>query len=190
VDVIGKGKEAGVYLQENKTKSSIDQAKIYRQLKFDLQTLIYIVALRAKYDEMGWAKLGPILGVRYNVIRRSAHRSLESFSKKLSEDMAANRSGEWFARYRVEISPADVAKFRQTCLDPILEQLCDWWEMVTTRNDPFSPSNNKNHKFHWRHPNGVWNPMDNGAESEVDEYLMTGSEVGLQRTNNLFPELS
>lgn len=45
VDLIGKGKSGQIFLQENKTKSEIDEEKIRRNLKMDLQTLLYIIAL-------------------------------------------------------------------------------------------------------------------------------------------------
>ena len=180
VDLIGKGKAAGVYIQENKTKSSIDGQKIARQLSFDLQTMLYLTALES------WPRHfadKPILGVRYNVIRRSAHKSVESMMKKVHEDRDAGRIGEWFARWNVPITPADVAKFRQQCLDPILEQLCDWWQFWLG-NEMY-----KNRNLHWRHPFGVWNVLDEGGSSDLDAYLESGSEAGLQRTDQLFPEL-
>lgn len=60
----------GIYLQENKTKGDIDKEQTERQLKFDLQTMVYLIALRHHYGLMGWAAKGPIGGVRYNVVRR------------------------------------------------------------------------------------------------------------------------
>lgn len=45
VDLIGKGKTAGIWLQENKTKSEIDEERIRRQLKFDIQVMFYLIAL-------------------------------------------------------------------------------------------------------------------------------------------------
>ncbi len=63
----------GIWLQENKTKSDIDPIKLERQLRFDMQTVIYLVALQgipqeqlANYKLLGY----DIKGVRYNVIRR------------------------------------------------------------------------------------------------------------------------
>ncbi len=37
--------DGGVWLQENKTKGDIDKEQVERQLKFDLQTCLYLVAL-------------------------------------------------------------------------------------------------------------------------------------------------
>lgn len=45
VDLAGNGKDRGIYLFETKTKSDIDEARITRQMGFDLQVLFYIIAL-------------------------------------------------------------------------------------------------------------------------------------------------
>lgn len=202
VDLIGKGKGAGIYIQENKTKSQIDSVKIARQLSFDLQVMLYAVALQcASSSELarnGWTnevyKRGitdvnlhdfPILGVRYNVIRRSAHKSVESMMKKVYEDRDSGRIGEWFARWKVEITPEDVMKFRRQTLNPVLEQLCGWWEYVTTGRNSLADLM----PMSWRHPFGIYNVLDEGGSSDLDHYLATGSTVGLSRAETLFPEL-
>ena len=99
-------------------------------------------------------------------------------------------------RWKVEFIPADIARFRRECLDPILEQLCDWWEYIVKREDPFSPERKGlvhvptlDYGIHWRHPFGVWNSLNEGRAPELDEYLATGSTLGLTRVDNLFPEL-
>jgi hypothetical protein len=48
VDLVEGGDNAGVWLMENKTKSGIDKQKLQRQLTFDLQTQLYMVALQEK----------------------------------------------------------------------------------------------------------------------------------------------
>jgi len=217
----GFTKRTGVWLQENKTKSKVDVPALTRQLSFDLQTMFYLVALDRWFPEfcstdhgLAGAKPPPIRGVRYNVIRRSQHKSVESFMTKLTEDLRSGRAGEWFARFNVEVTAGDVARFRRECLDPILEDLCDWWCLLMV--DPFDPwtprvnmssDGGKTHQlakfykfdpaypvnaannWHWRHPFGVYNVLDEGGSTDLDGYLATGSEVGLERTDNLFPEL-
>lgn len=74
VDIIGKGKQRLIYLQENKSKGDIDALMLHRMLKsgFELQTMFYLTAL------MLWLESDPnyngdpipIGGVRYNVVRR------------------------------------------------------------------------------------------------------------------------
>lgn len=194
-DLIGKPGSAGVWLQENKTKSSIDQQKIHRQMGFDLQTMLYVLTLRTEdfWDRRGGRKdRVEVKGVRYNVIRRSAHKSVESMVKKIQEDYAENRAGEWFSRWQVSISDQDVDRFRRECLDPILDCLCSWYTHVTNEGDvfdePFSVDGRQTY-IHWRHPFGVRNILDEGGFSDLDEYLATGSTVGLVRSDELFPEL-
>lgn len=188
---------SGIWIQENKSKTSIDQGKINRQVSFDLQTMIYRIALEES-DSSEYAlhlnnkKGPPILGTRYNVIRRSAHKSVESMLKKVEDDRKAGRLAEWFSRWKIEVTPHDVKLFKEQCLNPILENLCWWWEEITA--DPEDTSG-QTHGFktpppaHWRHPFGVYNILDEGGASDLDAYLATGSMLGLQQVTNLFPEL-
>ncbi len=199
VDLIGKGKDAGIYLQENKTKGDIDERQIKRQLSFDLQTGIYLVALRHEYDRMGWAAKGPINGVRYNVVRRPRQYQ----GKKETRDDFLNRlkgiveavPNQFFMRWKVEVTPGDVARFRRECLDPILEQLCDWWEYTTLGPVVYASeladrlARGYEPEPSWRHPFGVYNVLDEGGISDLDEYLASGSTLGLSRATTLFPEL-
>jgi hypothetical protein len=154
----------------------------------------------------------PILGVRYNVIRRplsggkgsivrhkaTKHKpeeTKESFYSRL-RDILSESPQDFFFRWRVEVSKADVEKFRRECLDPVLEQLCDWYrhilQCVELNKGPFGCYfGDKRYRYHphWRHPFGVYNILDEGGSSDLDEYLSTGSEVGLERATTLFPEL-
>lgn len=184
--------DARVYLQENKTKSQINEGQLKRQLSFDLQTMIYIIALPVQLELDNITNVGLVSGVRYNVIRRSAHKSVESMLKKLTEDAQDGRIGEWFARWRVEITTSDVVRFRSQCLDPILEQLCDWYDWVENAENPFSDKScivgPPQCGPHWRHPFGIRSILDEGGSTDLDAYLETGSEVGLQRVDKLFEE--
>lgn len=208
-DIIGEGKEAGIYLPENKTKSQIDSEKITRQLSGDLQVMLYLIALGIYQknlgikDARGFPIATPIKGVRYNVIRRSSHKSSQSMLKKLTEDIADSRGGEWFARWKVEITPADIERFKQRTLNPILEQLCDWWgyieHCIKTNQNPFDNvngllqqwgcSDSVPNNIHWQHPFGVWSVLDSGGESDLDAYIHSGSMVGLRHVDTLFTEL-
>jgi hypothetical protein len=207
VDLIGKGKGAVIYLQENKTKSQVDGQKIERQCSFDLQTMLYLISLAAPGGLASFATNGrhPILGVRYNVIRRPAHKSVDSAMKKLREDMSAGRVNEWFGRWKVDIMPEDVMRFRVTCLDPVLENLLDdyeWWAHCFTERThhvaphlPFDWQTREalfpNHRArHFRYPYGVYNPLMEGGSSDLDAMLTEGSTVGLQQVDTLFPELA
>lgn len=153
----------------------------------------------------------PLAGVRYNVVRRPAHKTVESALKKLNDDRKANRVGEWFARFNVEVSEADLLRFRRTCLDPLLENLLDdyeWWGhafvnrnlrgAVTTVKLPTEDLQYDydvrarywpQHRLrHFRTPYH-YDPIGEGGSGDVDDYLDTGNMAGLRKLTTLFPEL-
>ena len=94
--------------------------------------------------------------------------------------------GDFFYRWNVRVTPGDVERFRRECLDPILENMLDWYQMITSFPDPWQAIQG----IHWRHPYGAVNQIDQGYSSDVEEYLKDGSTVGLTRTDTVFPELS
>ena len=210
-DVIleGKGKKACLRLGEHKTKSDIKEDQMLRQLTFDLQTMIYLIALdeaRNQPDELYVADVWdlPITGVNYNVVKRPLsggkgsirqHKptkakprgeSIEEFYSRLGGIIEENAS-EFFMRWRVEVSKHDIEKFKTEFLNPILESLCDWYGYVTNVPDP-TDYGGKNH-LHWRTPFGIYNVLAEGGSTEIDEYLATGSTVRLEKTEYLFGEL-
>lgn len=211
-DLVNDGKTCDLWLQENKTKSSIDRPKIMRQLTFDLQTMLYLIALGQDTGIEALEKVKEALGtretrgVRYNVVRRSAHKTAASMMKKVKEDMDCGRSNEWFDRFNVHVSAQDIKKFKQECLDPVLENLLDdyeWWADCKSETDAgvgWSPAilwngERRHLRFshhlprHFRFPFGVYHSVLEGGFGDVDAYMEDGSEAGLQRVTNLFPEL-
>ena len=219
VDLVQSKKDKGsngIWLQENKTKGEINEQAILRQITFDLQTMFYQTALK-EYDLA--ALQNPTLdkyvskhgagdifrGVRYNVIRRplaggkgSIRKHQPTKSNPAGESDAAFYSrlagiiqespSDFFYRWNVVITRSDTERFKQQFLIPCLEQLCDWWEVMM--NLPSCVKSFSRSHQHYRMPYGVYNPMLEGGFSEVDEYLMTGSMVGLRRAETLFPELA
>lgn len=211
-----------VWLFEHKTKGDVNGRQIQRQLTFDLQTMLYVVALRTYLKNLKGKggrrhplSLSRVAGVRYNVVRRplsggkgsivrhkatknKPEESEESFYGRLEEVIKAdmmtevigghvvNPDSTFFMRWDVVLGDEDVVKFRHQCLDPMLENLCGWYDFVTTGRNPYASVMPMN----WRHPFGVFNVLDEGGSSDLDEYLATGSEVGLSRVDNLFPELT
>lgn len=207
----------GIWVQENKSKSQIDREKITRQLKHDLQTMLYLIAQESYENEEFWEKarkalpgMGrkpPIRGVRYNVVRRPAHKIIDNLVKTARKDIAEGNAEEWFARWNVEVSANDIASFKRWTLDPILDNLCDdyeWWQAcygmgikLPTTSALFD--HKKRHEMfphhqrrHYIMPFIGYNPLAEGRETDVDNYLFTGNEIGLQRIthDDLFPELS
>lgn len=207
VDLIGAD-SPGIYLQENKTKSEIVDGDISRQLTFDLQTMLYLTALTegalGEGVQQDWPDEfndRPIAGVRYNVIRRPlsggkgtivqhkptksnpAGETKEHYFDRL-KGIIEESPKEFFARWKVEVSPAEVERFRRECLDPMLEELCDWWDWVKV-GDPWRAGN----RLHFRYPYGVFNPLLEGYATDLDNFLDSGSDVGLRRVTELFTEL-
>jgi len=223
VDLIGKSKAIGVWLQENKSKGDIKEEQMKRQLGFDLQTGMYMVALKLAIEdyqknglngfnrlpEADWM-MKTLKGFRYNVIRRPLSGGKGSISQKkpsksnitgetdeefyqrlgevIQEEASAaikeKRDCFFFYRWKVEVSSADLLRFEREFLIPCLEQLCDWHEWVSS-GDPWREGN----KLHHRTPYGIYSPLAEGKSTDVDQYLDTGSEIGLTRGSPLFEEL-
>ncbi len=202
----------GVYLQENKTKGDIDQLQIERQLKFDLQTMLYLIALERspQQTELTANPLDyQIRGVRYNVVRRplsggkgniSPHKeratkntfkpaeSDDAFYARLRDDYIAADPAYWFFRVRAEVSQRDIQVFRDTCLDPLLETVCVWYDM-TAGDRGFCGYLPEMPPMNYRTPFGVYSALEENGATEYDAFLANGSEAGLRRTTTLFPEL-
>lgn len=210
-DIVGKGKAAGIFIQENKTKGDVDEEQLRRQLTFDLQNGVYLAALN---QDTGIEKIEdakkkyPIKGVRYNVIRRPLSGGKGSIKQKeATKNHPAETASEyylrlqqyfieepeyWFMRWNAEISPQEVKAFETRCLIPLLEQLCDWYAHISIAKDPFLEtrrSEASGRGVHWQHPFGVYNSMNEGRESDFDAYLQTGNSAGLVRREKLFEEL-
>jgi hypothetical protein len=184
------------FLDENKTKGEVDPEQIRRQLAFDLQTMFYLVALDS--NPIGGKN---VAGVRYNVILRPLSggkgtirkkkgtkkvpaETDDQFYNRLREDVIEAEPDHFFHRWLVLVSPQDKERFRREFLDPILEQLCDWWEWIASE-----PEDIWVESIHWRTPYGFYNALGQDRGTDLDEYLSSGSTVGLQRGRPLFTEL-
>lgn len=114
------------------------------------------------------------------------------FYERLRRDYIAAEPEYWFMRWNVEIKPEHIARFRRECLDPILESLCNWYDYVVGGDAFRATKMDRPYGYYpnYRLPFGIFNPLAEGGASDLDEYLLNGNEVGLTRTDNLFPELS
>jgi len=157
-----------------------------------------------------------LAGIRYNVVRRPLSGGKHTITRLKNvnkgkrspngerlpprEESAKEYYGRlrgliseepehYFMRWRVEVTPADLERFKREFLNPILEQLCDWWEAIQECDgEPFNAPTPHQGR-HWRTPYGFYNVLAEGGSAELDEYLATGSEIGLQRVQKLFTEL-
>lgn len=223
IEQIGVGKEKAIWLGENKAKGEIDEQLIKRQLSFDLQTMMYLTVMEMMPDEMtGRKQKGSrlhIAGVRYHTVRRPLSGGKHSIQQKKGRDTKEGLKGAeslrdfydrlagliidnpdyFFMRWPVTVDSQDLIKFADTCLDPVLENLCDdyeWWSYCMRKDtDPFQTFTREKEfphhsPRHFRMPYGVYNPLLEGGSSEYDDYLLNGNRSGLTRTDSLFKELA
>lgn len=219
VDVIGRSKQAYIRLQENKSKGDVNAELIGRQLTFDLQTMMYMICLKELIKDVDLTQVShkaglPVKEVCYNVIRRPLSGGKHSIKQKQGQspeefyaelgariqqdcDEAARSKGKqesfFFIRRKVEVSEQDYKKFKEQCLDPVLEQLCDWYDAVTGKEwesgRGYEPNVDRSKYQNYRLPFGVYNSLTEWGSTELDNFLLDGSTVGLERDTNLFPEL-
>ncbi|KKN19993.1 hypothetical protein LCGC14_0940110 [marine sediment metagenome] len=209
VDLIGKGRNAGVYLVEHKTKGDINEEQIKQQFQFDLQMMFYLVALDQEAvtsrPDSFLPDAYPIKGVMYNVVRRplsggkgsirrhkatktKPEETVEHFYSRLA-GIIAEEPATYFMRWKVEVTQQDVLRFKREFLTPILEQLCDWWAWVSNDNDLYGRNMDDGRVVHWRTPFGMYNVLAEGGATDLDEHLATGSTLGLEHADSLFREL-
>ncbi len=226
IDLIDKG----IWIQENKSKSDIKKEELQSDLLCDLQSMMYIIAVQemikqGNFDsskEKYYKKI-PVKGVRYNVVRRplsgmrfnikkkkgrgkkkSGAETDEQFYTRLGTVIEANKPS-FFARLKVEVTQKDIEQFKKWVLNPILEQLCDWYDSI--KDNPFDPwtttytpdfetqapglflDRKIPNRHHFLYPSGIYNYVLEGRKNPMDDLIYGGNEKGFSRTNNLFPEL-
>jgi len=205
---VGSKRKGGLYLNEHKTKGDIKEEQLRRQLQFDLQTMLYLVALREEitHNRQDDFPSGEIKGILYNVVRRPLAGGKHSI--RLHKPSKAKPRGEprgafyarlggliaeepehYFMRWQVDVTNEDLKRFEREFLIPILESLCEWWDWMQIHGKDASNYASQLTGIHWRTPYGIWNPLAEGGSTEMDEYLSSGSMLGLERIGNLFPEL-
>lgn len=154
----------------------------------------------------------PVMGVRFNVVRRplsggignikphaakatktkiTPAETAEEFYERLRRDYIAADPDHWFFRVRADVSQKNMQIFQETCLDPLLETVCWWYEAVT---DKGCHINGRSRMIdlqcmNYRTPFGVYSALEEGGATEYDNFMECGSEVGLQRVETIFPEL-
>lgn len=143
-----------LWLQENKCRGDVRDQKVAKQLRFDLQTLLYPIALLSAIESdllllqknptaRKWLKSGKwtFAGVRYNVIRRpfsggrgsikqKEGQSDAEFYQRLADEYFYADPDYWFIRWSNKIDKEDLDTFKLKCLNPVLENLLDdyeWW---------------------------------------------------------------
>jgi len=191
-----------LYMQENKAKGSVNEDQLRSELPWNLQLMFYVVALRhrmRKEERLRRCKFG---GVFYNVIRRPlggfkfniqqrkgrmtkagriGEESLEEYYDRL-ESIIRDNVDHFFVRARLVLTQDDIDKFEYQTLNPLLQTIFDWWNQMCQPKPTYNT-------LHWRMPYGVYSPLANERQDEYTQYLATGDTTGLEKVNNLFPEL-
>ena len=214
VDVIGKGKDRGIWLQENKTKGDVDEPTLQKNLTFDKQTMLYLTALAEAIKDPNNSlipeefKSLPLKGVRYNVIRRplsggkgsirphAAKQTSKGFTPaetdqhyydRLLNDYIIAEPAYWFMRWSAEVAKSEIEVYKNDFLNPFLENVCWWYDLQV--GNPVDVSKFDLNCLHYRLPFGCYNSVNEGYETDACNFLRTGSTVGLVRRETLFPEL-
>jgi len=204
------GFREGIALGEEKSKSDnqFDPTKITTHLDFDKQVMMYLIALDLIRSEEGswgegWWNDSELYGVYYNVAKRplsggkgtirqrkatknKPEETLDEYYERLRGIIEENRD-EYFAEWLVRVTPKDIERFKAMYLNPILTQVCDWWDWVSA--DPSNPFREGN-SIHWIHPFGCYNPVNEGQTLDTDHYIKTGDTTGLVRAESVFRELA
>ena len=202
IDGVEKTKNS-LKVWENKTKGVINVEAISNRLLFDdFQAMLYCAALREEF------KVCPEQIV-YNVVRRPLSggkgtikqrkptksnprgESTSEFYERLLNEYIKVEPSEYFRRFTLEVNPHTLNKFETECLQPILQQVVNWWKSI--ENDPFDPWNDSSYStdgskkpnpLHFRSPSGIYNPLAEGRYTDLDEFLMTGNPVGLRKKSD------
>lgn len=214
----GNGRR-GIYLFEHKVKGEVDVENLVDTLAQNAQAMFYMPAALSVAKEYG---LEHIDGLLYNVIQRPLAGRKHSIKQKKGRKSKDKKTGiteikgaetqsqflmrlaglystypdDFFYRWRVAISPEEIQRFQNECLNPILEQLCDWWDSI--QGNPMDPWKtfdfhgevSKPNKLHYRAPFGVYNKLAKGLTGDYQAYLTKGDKSSLRTTKTLFPELS
>lgn len=200
-------KRKSVYLMDHKCRGKIDESGISSTLDQDLQILFYLIPLRESGERPE--------GVYYNVIQRPLSGGKHTIKKRKGtknnpgesdsefytrlENLMRDNPDDFFKRWTVVVTDDDIDRFKNESLDPLLEQLCDWWESIANKPDdpwntyslipgqqPFWLGRNK---LHYRRPFGVYDGLSDGRKGDFHEYLTTGRKHKMVKQDTVFPEL-
>lgn len=178
----------------------------------------------------------PVAGTLYNVIRRpladrfaikqregrldkktnrrigaeTASQFYERVAQQIRDASDDPAKPQYFMRWKVLLDDQDIERFKTRVFNPILEQLCDWWEWISV--DPFDPWRprlasdyaepgddrellDKCCKIltinpHFQTPWGIYNSMFGGFRGDYFNLLTADRQYGLTKITTVFPELS
>lgn len=120
-----------------------------------------------------------------------------------------SQSAKHFKRWDVEMADGDINNFVNETMNPLLEQVCDWWHSI--KDDPFNPfvttipklkphlsgtaigidTDPRPNHLHYRRPMGIYDSLAGGYHGDYFDFLTSrGSDRSkLIRLDSAFPEL-
>jgi hypothetical protein len=118
------------------------------------------------------------LSDRY-AIRQRKSETEQAFYKRVGEEID-KKPDYYFMRWDVTISKQKVDQFEQRTLQPLLTQLCNWWDKLHAYFVKKPDMRWQYPHVHWQSPWGVHNSLAGGFRGEYFGYLTTGSKIGLE----------
>lgn len=185
---IKDGKKIHLGLYECKTKGRIDEQGIEETLQFDVQTLLYLLAIRLKYGRTPTRLIYDV--IRQPQLRQGKEETLQNYCSRISHDVE-NRPEEYFYRWNETITTETVDKWCREFLDKVIHQI-NLWFLDTTDDidgvlypqaDPFRSN------YHYRNSKALLG-LFGGRKSEYFAAMTRGDYSGLYRSANPYPELS
>lgn len=212
--VFNKGRQR--WNAERKIRGTIDELKTTNQMSMDLQCMTYGVCMQelglpvkgVLYDVVkrplssGKGCIKPH-AERISKAKKTLGKVLkkaetpEEFYERLKVVIKENEE-DFFQRWEVVFKKDVLEEFKRMFLNPVLENMCDdyeWWESCKLNSvDPFDYNERmlmfpEHVRRHYVFPFGVYHALAQGRPTEFDEYLRSGSTVGLRRKGTMFPEL-
>ena len=142
---IGPNRTLGGTLVEHKFKGRYDRAKEAREIPVDLQSTMYMFATGARkviYDVIR------IPDTQYALPPRRQRQSLTNyvdelyFSKNWGDFPVASKRLKWIYQDSFEFTDEDIEYRMRTTVDPVIEQIHEWYEFCSQPNfDPFDVKN-------------------------------------------------
>jgi len=183
-DMVRNGK---LWLKENKTKSRIVPEQLAQTLPYFVQPGLYLLSLQKEYPEY------EIGGFIYDIVRkpglkRKAKETEVAYLNRIKKDIE-DRPEHYFLMLEVLMDEVHLADWKYRFLDPMLSQICIWWESIKKNPfDPWTGADGLPNPHHFIRPFGIYDPMSMG----VGEYFLkvvNQTDAGLDRVDSCFPEL-
>lgn len=175
-----------IKIQENKTKETISTDILDHTIPFNLQTMMYVIAMEKHYNKQ-------VGGIIYNVIRKPKHKQKKGETEiefvERVRGILREEPEHFFHRWDYELTRERLNDFKVKTFDPLLRQFYVWWESI--KHDPFAPWVDKDglpNPHHFQRPFGVYDSLTLGKGDYFD-LLTRGLKTNVTENNPPFQEL-